>query len=1100
MTRRVNALVLVMVMAIAPLVPMASAHPSIGLSTDVSHVILSPGEATNLTLTIDNNGSAIESYTISVSGFDNVWEVIPTDSNVSNVIPTLSATTTIAIRLATTALPSNSGTLTITVTEPDANVSSTIDVQLSVLPRYLPSIDATAVGDNGLVNIEPGDGLNLSISVTNNGNVDDTILLSVDQSPDLVAFWSNWSSGGNNNSGNNTSGNNTGGNNTGGNNTSGNNTGGNNTSGNNTGGNNTSGNNTGGNNTSGNNTGGNSTGGNNTGNGSNGVLTRSIPSGWEVRFADDLFEVMTPSETRVASLIVSTPSNAAPGYYGFKLFAASSLGNFSVNTTLVVNISATHDLSFSHTNLGVLLPGENSTTKLDVTSLSTSDGNWTWASTVVTGDCSVDLSELQSNIIEGQIYEFEAIIAAGVNTHVNDECKIRVNGVLDHDSSITEEYEFSVYVGEEWGLAMVLPSMITLDVETEETFNIAVTNNGTEEDTISLVGIDSEGITFTNPEPVTLQRGESQYIVVGVTIDSSIVGDITLNFSMSSTKSGSETVTESGLFEVREFAEFSISGPSDNRVIITPGENSSVSLNLTNQGTRDLEFTTTITGLPNGITVVSGLEEVSLMAGESTEVTLQMSATSSLQPTSISFTVTFDAVYVTESIALDLQITDRNEVSIDAGSDRIIASPVGESNLTMMVTNLGTSTQTFVADIDNNQVSDYFSISVDKLTLTLASGESGTITVSAIEVMTGAPESGLVMTVSVLSATDSTVADSIQISIIPTIANGQITVLSDKDSGKPGETINGNIIITNLGTSTDTMRINSVDLDCGLMDAEIVLAPSMSSSPIPWSCTIPADETAGVKVLNFRLTSASRSDMVVTFSESYTVEPSWSGEVISFTFGENDLVFDESIDQHTISVTICNEANTYIEGNLELIGKNEPQMDGVFFRAGETGINSTYSLASKGCQDFKLMLTPLNLDGFDAKLTIHASSQVLGQTVRDVSPELRAKVGGPVLAPDGMDLGILELNNKNSIILLSSGWALAAIMLLYVKLFRKPVQIEEEEEVEEEVPLGHNEVRIDEYNKVTCTSCEARLGVPEGSEPPFRFTCPQCETRIRVVE
>ena len=209
MTRRVNALVLVMIMAIAPLVPMASAHPSIGLSTDVSHVILSPGEATNITLTIDNNGSTIESYNISVSGFDSVWEVIPADSNVSGVIPTLSATTSIAIRLSTAALPSNSGTLTITVTEPDANVSSMIDVQLSVLPRYLPSIDATSAGDNGLVNITPGDDLNLSISVTNDGNVDDTILLSVDQTPDLVAFWANWTSGGNNNSGNNTGGNNT---------------------------------------------------------------------------------------------------------------------------------------------------------------------------------------------------------------------------------------------------------------------------------------------------------------------------------------------------------------------------------------------------------------------------------------------------------------------------------------------------------------------------------------------------------------------------------------------------------------------------------------------------------------------------------------------------------------------------------------------------------------------------------------------------------------------------------------------------------------------------------------------------------------------------
>ena len=72
-------------------------------------------------------------------------------------------------------------------------------------------------------------------------------------------------------------------------------------------------------------------------------------------------------------------------------------------------------------------------------------------------------------------------------------------------------------------------------------------------------------------------------------------------------------------------------------------------------------------------------------------------------------------------------------------------------------------------------------------------------------------------------------------------------------------------------------------------------------------------------------------------------------------------------------------------------------------------------------------------------------------------------------------------------------------MLLYIKLFRKPSQAEEDEEIEEEIPLGPNEVRIDEYDKVTCTSCEARLGFLR-EEPLFRFTCPQCETRIRVVE
>ena len=231
MSRRVNALILVIVMALSPLVPLASAHPSIGLTTDVSHVILSPGEATNITLTIHNNGSSIETYSVMVSGFDSVWEIVPADSNVTNVIPTYSASTTIAVRLSTSALPSDSGSLTITVTEPDANVSTNISVLLSVQPQYLPAIDSSTAGDNGLVEMAPGDELNLSISVTNDGNVNDTLLLSVDQTPDLIAFWNNWTAGGGNNNSNNTGGNNTGGNNTGGKKTGGNKTGGNNTSG-----------------------------------------------------------------------------------------------------------------------------------------------------------------------------------------------------------------------------------------------------------------------------------------------------------------------------------------------------------------------------------------------------------------------------------------------------------------------------------------------------------------------------------------------------------------------------------------------------------------------------------------------------------------------------------------------------------------------------------------------------------------------------------------------------------------------------------------------------------------------------------------------------
>ena len=67
--------------------------------------------------------------------------------------------------------------------------------------------------------------------------------------------------------------------------------------------------------------------------------------------------------------------------------------------------------------------------------------------------------------------------------------------------------------------------------------------------------------------------------------------------------------------------------------------------------------------------------------------------------------------------------------------------------------------------------------------------------------------------------------------------------------------------------------------------------------------------------------------------------------------------------------------------------------------------------------------------------------------------------------------------------------------------FTEEVVEEEEEEPEKDVPeLGYNECRLDGESKVNCPTCDARLGVPRGSVPPFRFTCPQCSNKIRVVE
>jgi predicted RNA-binding Zn-ribbon protein involved in translation (DUF1610 family) len=94
---------------------------------------------------------------------------------------------------------------------------------------------------------------------------------------------------------------------------------------------------------------------------------------------------------------------------------------------------------------------------------------------------------------------------------------------------------------------------------------------------------------------------------------------------------------------------------------------------------------------------------------------------------------------------------------------------------------------------------------------------------------------------------------------------------------------------------------------------------------------------------------------------------------------------------------------------------------------------------------------------------------------------------------------------------MGAGWLLAIVA---IQLLRRPSRKSEEsteeesededdddESEEKELPeLGYNECRMDGESKVSCPSCEARLGVPRGSAPPFRFNCPQCGEKIRVVE
>ena len=168
----IRAVVLVGMMLLASATPLAQfskADPEIELDVDMTHMILTPGESMNLTLIIHNNGSSIETYDVeidSVTPPPAAWIVTPTSNTVSNVLPTYNSTLTIVVQLGETATPSDNGMFTIIVSESDGTASSTIDVYVSVAIVYNPHLDATGVGDQGLLAIEPGQSVDLSIPVS----------------------------------------------------------------------------------------------------------------------------------------------------------------------------------------------------------------------------------------------------------------------------------------------------------------------------------------------------------------------------------------------------------------------------------------------------------------------------------------------------------------------------------------------------------------------------------------------------------------------------------------------------------------------------------------------------------------------------------------------------------------------------------------------------------------------------------------------------------------------------------------------------------------------------------------------------------------------
>ena len=268
---------------------------------------------------------------------------------------------------------------------------------------------------------------------------------------------------------------------------------------------------------------------------------------------------------------------------------------------------------------------------------------------------------------------------------------------------------------------------------------------------------------------------------------------------------------------------------------------------------------------------------------------------------------------------------------------------------------------------------------------------------------------------------------------------------------------------------------------------------------------------AGQRGVSFRAVSAVRSNVAVQQVALYTVEVDWPGDslvALSVSEGQVSLGVDSST---SVILTVSNLGNAEVSGTLDAYGRNTGLVLLEWQRMSDDVVTSDFSLTSGSSVDFLLTITSNTARSATSEIVVRATSTGGGVLTTDESVPLPITIEGPALPPNGLSLPLgVNVSQTAALGAIGAGWfvALVAIQLLAAvargdDASSGEVDDEEEDDEEEEKDLpelGYNECRLDGESKVNCPTCDARLGVPRGSTPPFRFTCPQCENKIRVVE
>ena len=1021
-------------------VPVVSADSRIILDLSSDHVSLIQGDSANITLTIENNDTSIHDFDLSIddSLTSNAWNVSLTDESISTVLPTFSTTTTIVIHLALDANLSDSGTVDIIVSHTNTNISSSITLYLSVAPSYLPHVGHTAVGDNGLLELAPGDSTDIQVPVSNLGSSIDHIVLAVDETADLGSFWANWSTNSGNNGGNNSGGNNSGGNNSGGNNSSN--------------GTNSSAGTTelfvilnapasdltafidsvnltanltyfvdwtlqmngsilphdagvynwtsDGSDHSWNHTWANlSTGewclsgrlsenistitnvvtcqtiSSSGGNGTS--MGRSVPSGWEVRWLTSTLDNMSAGESRTATLRISVPNGESPGDYGFLLSAGSAFGNFSISETVVIHVNGTHNLTFSSIDSNNWLPNGTGTIDFEVQNAGTSEAEsiYTVSSS---GVCNASLSASAadgSRVQPGSSEIVTVTILVSQGASEFDTCYVTFSA-WDEIGDMSYSYVQQLTIGASHGLLVVSNDLISLSPGYTSSGVAVIRNTGTEPTSIRLSVNSSDMSVQTNSSYAPVAVGETIDLIwsTSISAETQLVGNQTVWFSVDS-QDGESSVPFQGIVTVAPWTDVRMSGPLGGSFNVDSDSASIVDFILNNDGTGAASASLDWNAAPSGFSIDLVNGTSVISAGGSIVRSLSVGIDENVASGIYNFTIM--AMNPDNGIIWDTY-------NINAHVEQRASVRVLVASDSLPVSNGADSVFSATIINDGNELDTFavtlsgasgFEVSISPQTISLDSGQSGEITVTLRR--TGSGED-VAMNLIVESENDDQVTDSIILfATIPSISV-QATISSNVMSISAAGDVTLTLFLENLGEAEDTILVTGPSGFTCNHPTQVTLVAGSAASSHAVTCTASDDLLSGEHTIAFIATSLSNSSISSTASMDISISPNrdLNGSPLIAVSLEGD---DWSLPWNssaTYTVSIRNDGNEQVSGYLSVSGEHSEYLNARWLHIGTNDSTGTFSVPARGVSTYSLTLQPTGEMTVD---TINIQVDAVGQ-------------------------------------------------------------------------------------------------------------------------